>query len=437
MRGPRGSGTAVSVHRDLARVVRPQRRPGGRALPCLCSPVRRSLVRRPRPALRARPKRKPTPLHAAPAGPSSPRAAAAAATARSLPASTSRSRRPTACSRARSAAMEDARCFESFFIFGRGLVRSPKCLEHERPCRGRAPPAHPASAAAPGSRAAAATGVGRPSCKMRSPAVAAASAAQRSAPRRLVRLLRRRRRTRSTIPDAGLSQHRPERPLPDGLRAALRRLLLSDPLLDLWQPCRRRTPSAASRIVRRPPSSTSTAIRDRRSSRPSRSGLRLYGPPCRAQFRKEYVKGCSCKQAEYNPTEIEAANKRRAAEPARMPPARRPRRRRRQAAAPDAAGHPASRQAAPPTVQAAPPAIEPAAPPAPPPDAAAVAAARRLPRLRTPCRKSRSRPPASRRLRRPPPQLRPAAAAEPASTVAKRKTPTPASPKASPSRNTN
>ena len=24
--------------------------------------------------------------------------------------------------------MEDARCFESFFIFGRGLVRSPKCL---------------------------------------------------------------------------------------------------------------------------------------------------------------------------------------------------------------------------------------------------------------------------------------------------------------------
>ena len=29
------------------------------------------------------------------------------------------------------AAMEDAGCFESFFIFGRGLVRSPKCLKHE------------------------------------------------------------------------------------------------------------------------------------------------------------------------------------------------------------------------------------------------------------------------------------------------------------------
>ena len=31
--------------------------------------------------------------------------------------------------------------------------------------------------------------------------------------------------------------------------------------------------------------------------------------PVALRFRKEYVKGCSCKQAEYNPTEIEAANK--------------------------------------------------------------------------------------------------------------------------------
>jgi hypothetical protein len=32
--------------------------------------------------------------------------------------------------------------------------------------------------------------------------------------------------------------------------------------------------------------------------------------PVALRFRKEYVTGCSCKQAEYNPTEIEAANKR-------------------------------------------------------------------------------------------------------------------------------
>jgi Protein of unknown function (DUF2865) len=31
--------------------------------------------------------------------------------------------------------------------------------------------------------------------------------------------------------------------------------------------------------------------------------------PVALKYRKEYVKGCSCKQAEYNPTEIEAANK--------------------------------------------------------------------------------------------------------------------------------
>jgi hypothetical protein len=39
--------------------------------------------------------------------------------------------------------------------------------------------------------------------------------------------------------------------------------------------------------------------------------------PVALRYRKEFVKGCSCKQAEYNPTEIEAANKKaQAAEPA-------------------------------------------------------------------------------------------------------------------------
>jgi hypothetical protein len=37
--------------------------------------------------------------------------------------------------------------------------------------------------------------------------------------------------------------------------------------------------------------------------------------PVALKYRKEYVNGCSCKQAEYNPTEIEAANKKAAAEP--------------------------------------------------------------------------------------------------------------------------
>lgn len=38
--------------------------------------------------------------------------------------------------------------------------------------------------------------------------------------------------------------------------------------------------------------------------------------PVALRYRQEYVDGCSCKQAEYNPTKIEAANKKAQAEPA-------------------------------------------------------------------------------------------------------------------------
>jgi len=41
--------------------------------------------------------------------------------------------------------------------------------------------------------------------------------------------------------------------------------------------------------------------------------------PVALRFRMEYVQGCSCKQAEYNPTEIEAANKRAEADAASQP----------------------------------------------------------------------------------------------------------------------
>ena len=52
--------------------------------------------------------------------------------------------------------------------------------------------------------------------------------------------------------------------------------------------------------------------------------------PVALRFRKEYVKGCSCKQAEYNPTEIEASNKKAEVDadrqnPAKASPPRRPR----------------------------------------------------------------------------------------------------------------
>ncbi|MGH6736610.1 MAG: DUF2865 domain-containing protein [Methyloceanibacter sp.] len=41
----------------------------------------------------------------------------------------------------------------------------------------------------------------------------------------------------------------------------------------------------------------------------SLSGSAYMDLPVALKFRKEFVKGCSCKQVEYNPTEIEAANK--------------------------------------------------------------------------------------------------------------------------------
>ena len=50
--------------------------------------------------------------------------------------------------------------------------------------------------------------------------------------------------------------------------------------------------------------------------------------PVALRYRKEYVNGCSCKQAEYNPTEIEAANKRAEADATAKPgKAKQPRKR--------------------------------------------------------------------------------------------------------------
>lgn len=51
----------------------------------------------------------------------------------------------------------------------------------------------------------------------------------------------------------------------------------------------------------------------------SLSGSAYMDLPVALRYRQEYVKGCSCKQAEYNPTEIEAANKKAQAEPAAAP----------------------------------------------------------------------------------------------------------------------
>ena len=151
----------------------------------------------------------------------------------------------------------------------------------------------------------------------------------------------------------------------------------------------------------------------------SLSGSAYMDLPVALRYRKEYVKGCSCKQAEYNPTEIMAANKQAGIDTGPMPPAAPP-----QAAAPaPAAGGQTAAPgdqpveitgATPPADQAAPPPVDQAAPPpadaaAPPPQRRPRLPRPRLPsnrrpllRNRQPCRQGRSRP---HRLE--PPRLRP------------------------------
>jgi Protein of unknown function (DUF2865) len=133
--------------------------------------------------------------------------------------------------------------------------------------------------------------------------------------------------------------------------------------------------------------------------------------PVALKFRKEYVKGCSCKQAEYNPTEIEAANKKAELDAAPAP------------AKGKAAAPPAAPVAAAPSGDAAMPQLdleitgsnEPAAAVPPPPPAAAAAPPPPAP------------PPAPAAAAPPPPAE--AAQADPAgpgqSTVVKKKTPAP------------
>lgn len=95
------------------------------------------------------------------------------------------------------------------------------------------------------------------------------------------------------------------------------------------------------------------------------------------KYRKEYVKGCSCKESEYNPTEIEAASQKAEATPAPGKPGAK---KKASAPAAEAAAPPADAQQAPTqlnlemTGTAANAPAEQAAAPASPPDPAAAAA---------------------------------------------------------------
>ena len=171
------------------------------------------------------------------------------------------------------AAMEDARCFESFFIFGRGLVRSPQCLK----MNDRVEDARRQLSQLQQQRQALMGGGGnrRRQAELQDAMARSGCGGQVAQPKRRGGGLfdffgGGQERGGADAADADLSQHRSEWPVPLGLRQAMRRLLLSHPLLHLRQPTVAGARSSASRTVRRRPSSTSIAIRARRSSRPCR-----------------------------------------------------------------------------------------------------------------------------------------------------------------------
>jgi hypothetical protein len=348
------------------------------------------------------------------------------------------------------AAMEDAGCFESFFIFGRGLVRSPKCLK----MNDRVEDARRQLTQFQQQRQAILGGGGnrRRQAELNDALARSGCGGQVRAPRR---------------GGGGLfdffgggreSEQVPQTPIyrsidPNGrYRSVCVRLCdgffypisyatygarLGQDATQCQSNC---AAPAELYVYRNPGQEIEQAV--------SLNGSAYMDLPVALRFRKEYVNGCSCKQAEYNPTEIEAANTRAEADtgatPAKgkgkaPPPPQAPAP---QAAAPAATGDQpglnldvtgSNEPAAPPAPEAAPAAIpqaqEPPPPPAeaaapPPPPAPPPTAAVAPPPPPAP-------PPAAAAPPPPPPSAEAAEDAPAGSTIVKRRTappPPPSSP---------
>lgn len=257
------------------------------------------------------------------------------------------------------AQMEDARCFESFFIFGRGLVRSPKCLN----MNARVEDARRQLTQLQQQRQAILGGGGnkRQQAELHAALARAGCGPAAQKPRR------------GGLFDFFGGSQEPE-PQPEFQTPVYRSI---DPngryktvcvrLCDGFfypisystygarvgadaERCQTNCAAPAELYVHPVGREIEQAI--------SLQGSAYMDLPVALKFRKEYVKGCSCKQAEYNPAEIEAANKRAAADAAAPPPpkggAKKPPA---QAAAPAAAPAAPAPQAAAPQA-AAPPSLQ-------------------------------------------------------------------------------
>jgi pyruvate/2-oxoglutarate dehydrogenase complex dihydrolipoamide acyltransferase (E2) component len=295
------------------------------------------------------------------------------------------------------AAMEDAGCFESFFIFGRGLVRSPKCLNMNN----RVEDARRQLTQLQQQRAALTGGGGnrRRQAELQDALARSGCGGQPPAQKRrgggLFDFFSGGRDEEEEVQQTPI--YRSIDPngryrtvcvrLCDGFFYPIHYSTYGSMVGQDAQSCQSNCAAPAELYVyRNPGQDIEQAV--------SLNGSAYMDLPVALRFRKEYVKGCSCKQAEYNPTEIEAANKRAEADAAAPPPAKgnasakapapapAP-----QAAAPAAAtgaqplldldvtgSTPPASAAKPPASAAQKPPAPPAAAAAPPPPAAAAAA---------------------------------------------------------------
>ena len=356
------------------------------------------------------------------------------------------------------AAMEDAGCLDSFFIFGRSLVRSPKCLnmnarvEDARRQLGQLQQQRQALMGGGGGK--------RRQAELRDALARSGCGGQvRPARRGFFDFFGGREEEEE-------EQQLPQTPIYRSIDPNGRYRTVCVRLCDGFfypihystygsmvgpdaEACQSNCAAPAELYVyRNPGQEIEQAV--------SLSGSAYMDLPVALRFRKEFVKGCSCKQAEYNPTDIMAANKQAGIETAPMPPAQ-PQQAPApaggdQAAAPAAATGdqpapppepgveitgttpPADPAAAAPEQAAMPPPPETLPPPAAdgPPPPPATAAIEQTPRAPKPAAvPQRQRPPAPPQAAAPPPpDIDSAAEVPPPPAPPKRQTP--ASPKASP-----
>jgi hypothetical protein len=212
------------------------------------------------------------------------------------------------------AAMDDAGCFESsFFIFGRGLVRNPKCLK----MNDRVEDARRELTQLQQQRQALLGGGGN---KRRQAELQTAMARSGCGGVRAPQA----RRGGGLFDIFGLGREEedelPQMPiyrsidpngryrsvcvrLCDGFFYPIHYSTYGSQVGQDAQQCQSSCAAPAELYVyRNPGQDIEQAV--------SLSGSAYMDLPVALRFRKEYVKGCSCKQAEYNPTEIEASNKR-------------------------------------------------------------------------------------------------------------------------------